>query len=227
MKLKLLKKQDKPYDCIASISGGIDSVVIAHWLKKKEGKNPLCVFFDYGQQNAKMERKLSRKVCKKLKLDLLIIPLKFYSKITDSKIFGEGEETKGAMFWLEGRNILMAIFMAILASKHEVKDVYLGCHEKSGEEENNYKDITTECWNAFNDLIGKSFQKQVFINCPFNDWEYGKEQIIDLGVKLGVNFKHTHTCCINDKEHCWTCEACEKRKKAFQRVGVKDPLSNG
>jgi len=224
--MKIYKKQTEDYDCISSLSGGLDTTVLVYWLKQ-QGKNPLCVFFDYKQKAVKKEKMLAKRTCRKLKLDLLVVPFRFYPNLVNSYIFKNVENfEKGVQFWLEGRNVLIALVMAIVASRYNVKEVYLGSHRPDGGwETETYPDATIQCYNAINEVIRNSFKKNdIKVVCPFNDKDFGKKEIVELGNRIRVRFKDTFTCCEEGKEHCWKCEACETRMKAFKLAGIQDPL---
>jgi len=51
-----------------------------------------------------------------------------------------------------------------------------------------------------------------------------KPEVIKLGVSLGVPLERTWSCHADSKEHCWRCDGCLSRKRAFKEAGVIDPL---
>jgi 7-cyano-7-deazaguanine synthase len=51
-----------------------------------------------------------------------------------------------------------------------------------------------------------------------------KPQVIKLGVSLGVPLELTWSCHRDAREHCWKCDGCLSRKRAFKAAGVSDPL---
>ena len=51
-----------------------------------------------------------------------------------------------------------------------------------------------------------------------------KPEVIKLGVSLGVPLERTWSCHGDSKEHCWRCDGCLSRKRAFKEAGVIDPL---
>src|SRR5690349_1919634 len=40
-------------DCVAIVSGGMDSVTLLHWLVKAEKRHPAVISFSYGQKHIK------------------------------------------------------------------------------------------------------------------------------------------------------------------------------
>jgi len=52
-----------------------------------------------------------------------------------------------------------------------------------------------------------------------------KSDLIKVGVELGVPFELTWSCYLNGAKPCGKCESCVNRKKAFEKVGVIDPVA--
>jgi len=52
-----------------------------------------------------------------------------------------------------------------------------------------------------------------------------KPEVIKLGVSLGVPLELTWSCHRDSREHCWKCDGCLSRKRAFKEAGFPDPLS--
>jgi 7-cyano-7-deazaguanine synthase len=53
-----------------------------------------------------------------------------------------------------------------------------------------------------------------------------KEQIIERGLSLGVDYALTHSCYDPTPEglSCGRCDACRIRRPAFERLGLADPI---
>lgn len=52
----------------------------------------------------------------------------------------------------------------------------------------------------------------------------GKAQVVGLASKLGVPLEMTWSCHRDGRTHCWKCEGCLQRERAFRDAGVADPL---
>ena len=54
-----------------------------------------------------------------------------------------------------------------------------------------------------------------------------KAEIIRKGLKLGVNYKMTHSCYDPDSNGlaCGSCDSCLLRLRGFKEVGAKDPVA--
>ena len=53
-----------------------------------------------------------------------------------------------------------------------------------------------------------------------------KKEIIELGIRLGVDYSITHSCYdpLPDGTSCGECDSCILRKHGFEQAGVKDPV---
>src|SRR6266404_1636631 len=162
---------------------------------------------------------------KTLGCSLFVLPFETYRILSDSYIFdGDAEFEIGSQFWLEGRNVLIALFLAVIAAKHRVRDVYMGSHKPlAGWEDEGYPDSTKESYDAINTLIGTAYKWHARILNPFIDWDWDKSQIVKYGHALGVHWEDTFTCCEAGDRHCWSCEACNDRKTAFAIGCLEDP----
>jgi len=52
-----------------------------------------------------------------------------------------------------------------------------------------------------------------------------KPEVIRVAASLGVPLELTWSCHKDLKEHCWDCDGCLSRRRAFASAGVADPLS--
>jgi 7-cyano-7-deazaguanine synthase len=53
-----------------------------------------------------------------------------------------------------------------------------------------------------------------------------KVEVVELGADLGVPFELTWSCHRGGSEHCWKCEGCLQRTRAFEESGIVDPLAS-
>jgi len=51
-----------------------------------------------------------------------------------------------------------------------------------------------------------------------------KAEVVALASRLGVPFELTWSCHRAGSVHCWQCEGCRQRERAFHQAGVRDPL---
>jgi 7-cyano-7-deazaguanine synthase len=223
-------------NAIILCSGGLDSVVTAHFVKKKWNYNHLIVlFFNYGQRSIFSERKASRECAKNLKAKFLEVNLKELGKLSDSLINNSKKVSKvhrkelknskkeSLKYYVPCRNIIFLTYALSLSESLQLKnkekwDIFTGfkCEGKEA-----YPDTTKEFVREINKL--KQVASQVFgkIIAPLINKD--KEDIILLGKNLGVNFKNTFSCYIGPKNHCGYCLACRLRQEGFYWANIKDP----
>jgi 7-cyano-7-deazaguanine synthase len=53
-----------------------------------------------------------------------------------------------------------------------------------------------------------------------------KAEVVLRAASLGVPLQLTWSCHRDGSRHCWECEGCEARAKAFIDAGLKDPLTS-
>ena len=54
--------------------------------------------------------------------------------------------------------------------------------------------------------------------------EMTKEDIVLSGLKANTPFELTYSCYKGDLEPCGICESCLRRSRAFESVGIEDPI---
>ena len=55
--------------------------------------------------------------------------------------------------------------------------------------------------------------------------EMSKPEVVQRAASLGVPLELTWSCHRSGRHHCWLCDGCLARKRAFGAAGVSDPLS--
>jgi 7-cyano-7-deazaguanine synthase len=106
-------------------------------------------------------------------------------------------------------------------------DIFVGvnCVDYSG-----YPDCRPEYLRAFESLAnlatraGVEGRNAFKIHAPL--LTFTKEQIIERGQALGVNYALTHSCYDPSPQgiSCGHCDSCRIRKSAFERLGLRDPI---
>ncbi|MFH1607996.1 MAG: 7-cyano-7-deazaguanine synthase [archaeon] len=225
-------------NAIVLVSGGLDSVVLAHYLKKVEKVDKLkFVFFDYGQKSLEEELYCVKKVARELDAELKVVDVKWLGEVSTSLINKEvrDEDVKKVedddlvSWYVPCRN---ALFLLIglsfaeseLISKGEKYDVYIGIKHEG---ELQFKDTTPEFLEQMNKTSGFCTQEgNLKFKAPF--LEKDKEEVIELAKELGVDLKQTCSCYVGRgfedgvPVHCGVCAGCKSRKKAFRFCEVED-----
>ncbi len=223
-------------NAIILCSGGIDSVVTAHYVKKKKNyKKILILFFNYGQRTLEQEKRASKKCAENLNAKFKEIELLELGKISTSMINSNDKanemkkedlkDTKeeSENWYVPCRNIVFLVYALAVAearfvSEGEVNEIFVGFKNEGDEA---YPDTTPEFVDVMNKLQETATAGKFEIIAPFIRKD--KEDIIKLGAEMGIDFKETYTCYVGAGEkHCGTCLSCKLRQEGFYWSGVED-----
>jgi 7-cyano-7-deazaguanine synthase len=214
---------------VATVSGGLDSVTLAHALAA-EGRSLVCLSFDYGQRHAK-ETGFARACARRLGADHHVVDLRSVgrlltgSSLTDAAVdVPEGHYTDASMAAtvVPNRNAIMlsvAVGVAVARGASAVATaVHAGDHP-----------VYPDCRPAFVAAVehearvgNEGFAVEGFrVLAPFLD--VAKDEIVRRGAALGVPFAETWSCYVGGARHCGRCGTCVERREAFQLAGVDDP----
>ncbi|ODN43898.1 7-cyano-7-deazaguanine synthase QueC [Piscirickettsia litoralis] len=212
-------------------SGGLDSTTCIA-LAKSQGFEVYAMSFDYGQQhNAELDA--VKRIVKKMAVKQHEI-IKFSmdgiaqgSALTNSEIEvpdyqGDGEIP---VTYVPARN---TIFLSMALGWAEVlgaQDIFIGVSEV---DYSGYPDCRPEYIEAFANMANLATKagvegNKLNIHAPLS--HLSKAETIQLGLKLGVDYRLTVSCYRADHEGraCGQCDSCAYRKKGFIEAGVEDP----
>ena len=225
-------------NCIASLSGGIDSTVLAHTLVKEYEDKPLFVYVAYNSKAQWAEIECAVKTAQLLDRPLVIIDLSVYKAWDASYLTStDGEFDEGAQFISEGRNAFLTLIMASIASSintmtdNKVKDIYLGLN-CSDDASITYKDTGRMFVNAINLLVATSYRDKLAVRAPFLEADMEKYDVIEAGYEFGIEWVNTTHSCSSGNVVCCNyaeCESCADRLIVFAEAGFIDPfgIANG
>lgn len=216
-------------DCVAIVSGGMDSVTLLHYLMKKQSRHPAVISFMYGQKHAKeigfAERNIQLLGCEShLVLDLgLLKPLLSSSALVgDDVAIPKIQDVRGdpqPATYVPNRNMIFLSLAAAYAESHGVSQVFYGAqrHDMYG-----YWDTTLEFLEKLNVVYGLNRKNSIRIEAPFVD--HSKADIVRMGLGMGVDYALTWSCYQGQELACGKCPTCAERLDAFNQVGIHDPL---
>jgi len=213
---------------IAVVSGGLDSVTLAHLLHA-EGHQLHLLSFDYGQRHKK-EIAFAEVCAKRLEAAFDVVDLSSVTRflkgsaLTDTIPVPEGHYAAEnmAITVVPNRNAIMLSVAYAVAVAEQANLVAVGVH--SGDHFI-YPDCRPSFLAAFDRM--QRFAVEGFgdpslrLEAPF--MFLGKHQIVTLGVSLGVPYADTWSCYKGDEKHCGRCGTCVERKHAFRDASVVDP----
>ena len=118
-----------------------------------------------------------------------------------------------------------AHFLAIATSWAEVlgaTKIFIGA---VWEDSSGYPDCRPEYYDAFNKVIraGTRPTTDIAIQTPLI--HLSKRDIVKKGVELGAPFHLTWSCYRDSDIACGACDSCALRLRAFQQVGIEDPIA--
>ena len=215
------------YDCVAIISGGMDSATMLYALLDM-GYEVKALSFDYGQRHSK-ELLSADRLCHRKGVDWDLVKLESLrgllsgSSLTSDDIDvpeGHYEEESMKLTVVPNRNMIMLSMAIGHAISVDAKSVAYGAH--SGDHAI-YPDCREEFAQAMSLAASLCDWKKIALIRPFID--KNKADIAELGHKLGVPWQDTWTCYKGGERHCGKCGACGERIEAFDLAGVIDPMT--
>ena len=212
------------------LSGGIDSVVLAH-AALDEGKKVSALAIDYNQRHRK-ELDYAERAAAQLGIDFVVADLSGYSalmrgySLTDSDIDVPAEHYSetGSVNVIPNRNpvfMTMACAHAVTIGAQEVAVGFIA------EDATTCPDTSPEFLAAFNVMEAHAIEGLADpppkVTAPFITLR--KAEVIHLGEKLGVDWTTTWTCFCGLDIHCGVCASCYDRREAFVEAGIADPTT--
>ena len=210
------------------LSGGLDSATVLA-IAQQRGYQCHTISFDYGQRH-KSELTAAKKIADAAAVTQhLILPMALDmiggSALTDTQIEVPVQEQTGIpVTYVPARN---TIFLSLALGWAEVLHawhIFIGVNalDYSG-----YPDCRPEFIEAFEKLAnvatkagveGDSFK----IEAPL--LHLSKAQIIQKGVKLGIDYRSTISCYQADEQGraCGQCDSCRLRHQGFVDAGLED-----
>jgi 7-cyano-7-deazaguanine synthase len=211
------------------ISGGLDSVVLAHKLKN-DGVLLRGIYFDIGYLPAIPERNAAKMAADKLNIPLEIVDVQGIHNMVSGFIpiedLGNGELDKGQPGAIEfsetnpyivGFPVLMSMasYYALLAKIPVLNVAFI-------EEQAKYNPGVKPFLNNWINTIGPlNPNENLEIKAPFVNTS--KAKIVELGASLSINFTNTWSCHRSGPYHCGVCGGCISRKEAFSNASISDP----
>lgn len=213
---------------VAIVSGGMDSVALAYYLKS-EGHDLHLVSVDYGQRHRK-ELVFAQMASVKLDSRHTVVDMSSITKsIASSSLTADIEVPDGhyaeetmRITVVPNRNMMMLSVATAIAISENADYVATGVH---GGDHFIYPDCRPEFITACSaaaqiGMVGVSKQFKGII-APFV--HHDKAWIARLGTEIGVPWNETWSCYKGGETHCGRCGTCVERAEAFYLAGVNDP----
>ncbi len=217
-------------NAVILVSGGLDSTtVLAH--AKDQGFNLYCLSFDYGQRH-RYELQAAEQIAKAFDAKE-----HFIFKLGIGAFGGSAQTDKNIVIpttpiddeipltYTPARNIIFLSVALGYAETRRANDIFIGV---SAIDYSNYPDCRPEFIESFektaNLATKAAIQGQTTrIHAPLI--HLSKTETIQLGLKLGVNYRQTVSCyqLTDNGKACGACHSCQLRRKGFLDAGLTDP----
>lgn len=212
---------------VVLLSGGMDSTTLLYYMRSL-GREVYAISFYYGQKHEK-ESKCALYTCQKLEMglrfnwfDISILGIIAPSALTRETIEipeGHYEAESMKLTVVPNRNMTFLALATAYAIGIGAKEVAYAAH--SGDHAI-YPDCRPPFIQAMREAILLCDDSNLSLTTPFEGLR--KEDILKIGLNLGVDYSLTWSCYKGGDRACGKCGTCIERLEAFDRVGVKDPL---
>lgn len=221
--------------CVVLYSGGMDSTVVLHHALANYDK-VYALAIDYGQRNIKELSKaedyitnyiLKSSYAEKLKYSRMPLPvrmLNFNSALTNDEVAVPkmreviGDPQNNA--YVPNRNMIFLSLAVGMAESVGAYHVLYGAAK--ADDTSGFWDCTQDFRELFNKILSYNRRNQIEILTPLIDKT--KKEIIEYGIKLGVEFALTRTCYTEYDNSCGECPSCSARLAGFIQAKIIDPL---
>lgn len=222
---------------VAIVSGGMDSVTLAHWLYKgsiygHDNNELYLMSFDYGQRH-RAELDYAARCAERLgagweMVDLSgLQPLLRGSALTDPSVdvpHGHYAAENMKVTIVPNRNAIMLCIATGCAVSLGADVVATGVH--AGDHA-----VYPDCRPQFIDSLEQTLKianegsahPNFHIAAPF--LHMTKAEIVQVGSELQVPWEETWSCYEGGEIHCGRCATCVERREAFWKAQVEDPTS--
>jgi len=229
--MKRKQKKNHTSKAVVPISGGMDSTVLLHLAASRYDKI-ITVNYDYGQKHRDKEINCASFQIESVDMpvDSLHIKLPFFkdicqvSSLLNSKIaVAKAKDVMGdpqTVNYVPYRNLMLLSISLAIAENYGASTVFHGAAQADSVA--GFWDGSDEFLEQINKVSALNRRNRITVQAPLID--KSKEEIIKLGVKLGVDFSQTWTCYEGREQACGECTACSLRIKGFIDAGFIDPV---
>lgn len=212
-----------------SVSGGLDSTVMAYYAKDN-GHDIVGVPFHYGSKHNEWEGRALEQldairafpILPSVDLNSIYGPISTSSSLfkNDKSLpHGHYEEESMRQTVIPGRNLIFISILAAYAEARGFDEVWLGVHAG---DHFIYPDCRPEFIFNVSAAVQKSTDDKVRVCAPFEGLT--KVDIVKMGIGLKVPFNLTRTCYSNQRVACGKCGSCQERLTSFKANDFIDPL---
>ncbi len=213
---------------VAIVSGGLDSVVLAHELVD-QGNDLLMLSIDYGQRHRK-EHEFAQRTADRLSADYEVVDLRNIAtmlpgySLTDNRVDVPDQHytAPGSVNVVPNRNVILLSVAFGRAAAEKADKVAIGTVAGDDATAPDCSRAFIDAFNTMERVATAGYAPEgLEVVAPFIDMP--KHEVINLGERLGVPWQETWSCFNNYDLQCGLCAACQDRQLAFQKSDVSDP----
>jgi len=219
---------------VVLLSGGMDSVTLLHHVRTEcPRESCLALSFMYGQKHSR-ELEMARLqaevvgVREHRVVDVSIVGslTQGGSALTDKDIEVpelsslDAHQLKQPPTYVPNRNMILLSLAAAWAESVGATRVFYGAQ---AQDRYGYWDCTVDFIERINHVLSLNRGTPIQVVAPFVTMS--KADILRRGIELGVDYSRTWTCYRGEGTPCGRCPTCVERARAFECVGVIDPLT--
>ena len=214
---------------VCLLSGGMDSSTLAY-VARDRGYGVLALHLNYGQRTEARELAAAREVARALgAVEFLPIPVEHLrvfgaSSLTDPSIPVADHDPSAAGLpgtYVPFRNGNLLAIATSYAEARGADAIFIGVQalDYAG-----YPDCRPAFIRAFQRAIdlGTADGTSIRLEAPFAG--LSKEEILRIGLGLGVPYALPWSCSRAGDRACGTCDSCHYRLEAFRALGLDDPI---
>ena len=222
---KGIKRSKSAGKAVILLSGGLDSATTLY-LAKKSGYSLYALIFNYKQRHSK-EIRCAVDIANLNRVSYYVLNLSLpwtQSALTKRNIevpLNRSLSRKGIpVTYVSGRNIIFLSYAVSFAESINAKKIFIGAHI---EDYSGYPDCRPQFLSAMEHAVNEGIaHRGIEIVAPLID--KSKKDIVKLGIELGVPFERTWSCYTGGRYPCGKCDSCRFRIRAFESLGMVDPL---
>jgi 7-cyano-7-deazaguanine synthase len=223
-----MKQKSSKAKAVVLMSGGMDSCVTA--AIAAQNYEIAALHASYGQRTERRELQCFHAIADHFGASMrLAVRLDHFGAIGGSSLTDSAMTIRPAD--LESREIpntyvpfRNAHFLSIATSWAEVlgaEKIFIGA---VWEDSSGYPDCRPEYYEAFNQVIRAGTRPSTNIRIETPLIHLSKKTIVKKGLELKAPFHLTWSCYRDSDVACGNCDSCGLRLRAFQEVGIDDPI---
>lgn len=211
-------------DSAVLFSGGLDSTVLLHLVKQHVKNSRVAAFFqDFGQESAHRQCAYVQETCNKLGVPLHVLDA---PKLVNTVLGIQGPpHIMQTEYAADGVHIMGSVggkfFVVIIALRLGFKRIYHGLTASDAARWPNVDQVAR--LKAENDHMNAACERPFAISSePFLENDVTDDEVIHIGMSLGIELSETWSCLWGNRFHCGQCSSCLKRKGVLEMAKFTD-----